>query len=309
MAKPRDARRTACLLLIGAASVTALAPAAQAATSTVGQSSFVPNEPCTNTTLFQTNVESGTSYTVQITGTIVSWSFHYGTATVLPGLKLKVFRLAAGPANTYKVIGESAAGTQVANTEGTYPASIPVQKGDVIGIYGGGSGGACNGSTGLIGDTISYKSGDFLVNSTETYTAGIPGYRIPVSAVVQPPPTISSLSPASGPPTGGTQTTIKGENFTGATAVNFGGATVAFNVNSDTQITTSSPAGPLGAVNVQVTTAAGQTTASGASQFTYATPVVVIQHTGKRAAALKKCRKKHGKAKRRCVRRAKKLPV
>jgi hypothetical protein len=30
--------------------------------------------------------------------------------------------------------------------------------------------------------------------------------------------------------------------------------------------------------------------------------------TGKRAAALKKCRKKHGKAKKKCIKRAKKLP-
>ena len=285
-----------CLLLIGAASVTALAPAAQAAASTVGQSSFVPNEPCTNTTLFQTNVESGTSYTVQITGTIVSWSFHYGTATVLPGLKLKVFRLAAGPANTYKVIGESAAGTQVANTEGTYPASIPVQKGDLHRHLRRRERGRLQRKHRPDRGHHLLQIRGFPGQFDRNVSAGIPGYRIPVSAVVQPPPTISSLSPASGPPTGGTQTTIKGENFTGATAVNFGGATVAFNVNSDTQITTSSPAGPLGAVNVQVTTAAGQTTASGASQFTYATPVVVIQHTGKRAAALKKCRKKHGKA-------------
>ena len=37
------------------------------------------------------------------------------------------------------------------------------------------------------------------------------------------PPTVTSVSPNSGPAAGGTSVTITGTNFTGATAVTFGG--------------------------------------------------------------------------------------
>ena len=55
-------------------------------------------------------------------------------------------------------------------------------------------------------------------------------------------PTVTSLSPTSGPATGGTAVTITGTGFTGATAVTFGGtAATAFTVNSATSITATSP--------------------------------------------------------------------
>jgi large repetitive protein len=82
-------------------------------------------------------------------------------------------------------------------------------------------------------------------------------------------PTVSSISPTSGPTAGGTSVVITGTNFTGATAVTFG-ATVAtgFTVNSATQITATSPAG-VGTVDVRVTTAGGASATSAADQFTY----------------------------------------
>jgi hypothetical protein len=61
-------------------------------------------------------------------------------------------------------------------------------------------------------------------------------------------PTVTSISPTSGPVSGGTSVTITGTGFTGATAVNFGGTAAAgFTINSATQITaTSRPVpGPL----------------------------------------------------------------
>src|SRR4029077_21284225 len=41
-------------------------------------------------------------------------------------------------------------------------------------------------------------------------------------------PTVSSLSPNTGPPGGGTSVTITGASFTGATEVDFGGIAVGF---------------------------------------------------------------------------------
>jgi hypothetical protein len=83
-------------------------------------------------------------------------------------------------------------------------------------------------------------------------------------------PTVTSIAPDTGSTSGGTQVTIAGTNFTGATAVNFGSTTAAsFVVNSDTQITVTSPAGSIGTVNVTVTTPGGTSVASSSAEFDY----------------------------------------
>jgi large repetitive protein len=88
-----------------------------------------------------------------------------------------------------------------------------------------------------------------------------------------PAPTVTSVTPNSGPTTGGTQVTIGGTNLTGATGVQFG-TTQATNVtvNSATSITATAPAGNAGAVDVTVTTAGGTSATSSADQFTYVVP-------------------------------------
>jgi hypothetical protein len=84
---------------------------------------------------------------------------------------------------------------------------------------------------------------------------------------------VTSVSPNSGPTTGGTSVTITGTNFTGATAVKFGStAATSFVVNSATSITATSPAGVLGAVDITVTTSAGTSATSSADQFSYGVP-------------------------------------
>ena len=67
------------------------------------------------------------------------------------------------------------------------------------------------------------------------------------------PPSISSILPSSGYTTGGTVVTITGSHFTGATAVYFGTvAATSFSVDSDTQITATSPAEGAGTYDVIV---------------------------------------------------------
>jgi len=80
-------------------------------------------------------------------------------------------------------------------------------------------------------------------------------------------PTVTSISPSGGPAAGGTSVTITGTNFTGASAVSFGGtAATSYTVNSATQITATAPAGS-GTVNITVTTTGG--TGTGMGLFTY----------------------------------------
>lgn len=88
-------------------------------------------------------------------------------------------------------------------------------------------------------------------------------------------PTITSISPSSGLPAGGSSVTITGTGFTGATAVNFGAtAATSYTVDSATQITATSPTGS-GTVDITVTTASGTSATSSADQFSYfAAPTV-----------------------------------
>jgi hypothetical protein len=67
--------------------------------------------------------------------------------------------------------------------------------------------------------------------------------------------TISSISPTSGPVSGGTLTTINGGGFESGASVSFGGANAtSVNFVSSTQLTAVTPAGTAGAVGVTVTT-------------------------------------------------------
>jgi hypothetical protein len=79
-------------------------------------------------------------------------------------------------------------------------------------------------------------------------------------------PTITSLSPNSGPTTGGTSVIVTGTGFTGPLTVRFGTTATTFTIDSATQITAIAPAGSPGTVQVTVTTSAG--TSDGAA-YTY----------------------------------------
>ena len=82
-------------------------------------------------------------------------------------------------------------------------------------------------------------------------------------------PTVSSITPASGPTSGGTTVTIDGSGFTGVTAVDFGAtAAASFTVSSGTQVSAVSPAG-TGTVDITVTGPAGTSATSSADRFTY----------------------------------------
>ena len=92
-------------------------------------------------------------------------------------------------------------------------------------------------------------------------------------------PTVTGISPASGPPAGGTAVVITGTNLTAATAVKFGATNATgYTVNSATQVTATSPAGSVGTVDITVVTAGGASATSASDQFSYVTaPTVTTQ--------------------------------
>ena len=102
--------------------------------------------------------------------------------------------------------------------------------------------------------------------------ADIGAFEGTVAVVV---PTVTSIDPTLGPVAGGTTVTIIGTGFTGAKEVYFGGTAALFTIDSDTQITATSPAG-TGTVDVTVATDAGTSAASAADQFTYLVPALTV---------------------------------
>jgi hypothetical protein len=84
-------------------------------------------------------------------------------------------------------------------------------------------------------------------------------------------PTISSLSPTSGPTSGGTTVTIIGTNFNDVTGVSFAGtAATSFDRISSTEIRAITPARPAGAAGVIVANTSGSAIAT--TVFTFVAP-------------------------------------
>jgi DNA-binding beta-propeller fold protein YncE len=87
-----------------------------------------------------------------------------------------------------------------------------------------------------------------------------------------PAPTVTGLLPNAGPPSGGTTVAITGTNFANVTEVRFGSTkATSFTVNSETSISAVAPVG-TGAVEVTVSTGAGESSAGEADRFSYGVP-------------------------------------
>src|SRR6185437_5148087 len=111
-------------------------------------------------------------------------------------------------------------------------------------------------TAGPVNVTINTGAGVSVVNANTTFTYGNL-------------PTVTGMTPITGPSAGGTPVTIIGTGFTGATSVSFGGTPVVPTVVSDTQITVSTPTHAAGTFPVVVTTPAGASTSNAFSSFTF----------------------------------------
>ncbi|NQE67706.1 IPT/TIG domain-containing protein [Nocardia gamkensis] len=85
-------------------------------------------------------------------------------------------------------------------------------------------------------------------------------------------PTITAITPTSGPTTGGTSVTIAGTGFTGPLTVRFGSTATTFTIDSAIQITAVAPAGSAGPVQVTVSDSSG--TSNGATYTYLAVPAL-----------------------------------
>jgi len=102
-------------------------------------------------------------------------------------------------------------------------------------------------------------------------------------------PTITGISPSSGPIVGGTSVVITGTGFSDATSVKFGSSAANITANTATSITAVSPAGSVETIHVTVTTAGGTSDTNTSDKFTYfgaptftSTPAVITVDYGKK---------------------------
>jgi hypothetical protein len=107
---------------------------------------------------------------------------------------------------------------------------------------------------------------DFIIQAADSLAnTATKAFTLAVSALA---PTVTSVSPSSGPTAGGNSVTIAGTTFTGATSVTFGGtAATSLAVVNATTITATVPAGAAGSASVIVITPAGSNAAN--TLYTY----------------------------------------
>jgi hypothetical protein len=207
----------------------------------------------------------------------------------------------------------------VNNSQGSFtcnPASGPsnnftVNQGDVVTlnlVVGAGDTSTANPAHIFLMETYAEQGVSFVKGQTRTFmftatTAGSflfvcnqptcsPSFHsnmfgmMVVNAVTTP--SIGSVSPNSGPASGGTAVTISGANFStsGTTTVTFGGSPATnVNVSNASTITATTPAHAVGAVDVVVNTGGQSATASGAFTYLSTQPTVtsITPNTGSTA--------------------------
>lgn len=123
-------------------------------------------------------------------------------------------------------------------------------------------------STGTLSGTptVSYNFSFTVIATDGSGSEGRTSYTLPV---VKPAPSISSISPTSGPVAGGTSVTINGSNFAEVNSISFGGTTTTdFSIENDGQrIVVTTPAHAASEVDVTVSALHAYVIRTGA--FTY----------------------------------------
>lgn len=264
------------------------ASAAEAAPITVGSpltGSFTPTKFNTVGTVASNGLpEPGAVVSSPVNGVVIAW--HVIDAQGGP-FKLRIAHPSGG---VFIGAGTSAPATPTSTSIQTFPTNLPIHAGDLIGIDN-------SQKEDEIG-VLEAKGASFIAWVPPLPEGGTspsaPGpLEVGFNAVVQPAPTLTAISPASGSIKGGTAVTVAGTDFANVSGVSFGGVPAAsFSVASEGQLTAVSPAvKKAGAVDVTVTTVAGTTAATTVDKFKYKACVVPKLNGKSLKAAKKKLRK------------------
>ena len=169
---------------LAALSLTASASPARAVT--IGQTGSPATTCADNIDRLQPTVTSGNAYVVPSTGGISNWTVTSWSTQALSGagqtLAMKVYRPLGG--STYMVVGRNGPHPLAVSTLNTFPASVAVKAGDVLGLSttpDAGLPGCRFGADGHLSHTGNLADGE----SGEFDAGGLNG-RLNVSAVIAP---------------------------------------------------------------------------------------------------------------------------
>ncbi|MGE3076519.1 MAG: IPT/TIG domain-containing protein [Dehalococcoidia bacterium] len=217
---------------------------------------------------------AATSYTV-VNSTTISAVTPAHTAGTVDVIVTTPTGLSANTSADNFVYGSAPAITSIS------PASGPLAGGTTVIITGTGFTGATGVTFGGVAAAITNTTSTSITVTSPAHTAGTVDVAVTTALGTSPNtaaddytytdgPTVTSLAPTSGTTAGGTTVVITGTGFTGATGVAFGATAAAdFDVDSDTQITATSPAHAAGTVDVLVTTPEGTSPNTTADNFTF----------------------------------------
>jgi YVTN family beta-propeller protein len=167
------------------------------------------------------------------------------------------------------------------------PAAGPLAAGTVVTITGTGLSGATKILFGTVAATGVSCTATSCTATAPAGTAGMVNVQVTaiggVSAAVAGDkytytavPTVTAVSPITGPVSGGASVKVTGTNLASVTAVTFGQGNNATGIScTATACTVTAPAGSAGTVNVQVTSPGGTSATATGDQYTYAGAPVV----------------------------------
>lgn len=267
-------RRLTMVVAAVAAVCLAFAGSAQAAIISVGSvlpEKFESVEFGRPQTFFNTALpESGATLTSPVNGAIVKWR--------MQGAKGGPFYLRVLHPNgkgAYEAAGTSLGATPASEGLEEFATNLKIKAGDLIGVDPTNA----NDKIG-VADVSGASYATIFPRPTDGSVVppaeAISGKEIELSALIQPQPEVTLVSPPFGPVTGGTIVTITGQNFSQASEVKFGSTPAAtFKVDNDTEITATTPKALLpGQVDVAVTTFAGTNPNTHFDDFVYTACVV-----------------------------------
>jgi hypothetical protein len=261
------------VMAVVAAVCALFASAAQASVISIG--SVLPKEPTPTKfdrvqTLFNTALpEPGATLASPVNGAIVRWR--------IQGAKGGPFYLRVLHPNGkggYEAAGTSQGALPADEGLQTFNTNLKIKAGDLIGIDPT-SGEDLIGVVDVSGASYASIFPTPFEGSVVPSSESISGKEIELAAEIQPEPEITAVSPPFGSIAGGTVVTITGTNFNQASEVKFGGTATGFTVDSDTEITVTSPkAVRPGNVDLSVTTFAGTNPNTRFDDYTYLACVV-----------------------------------
>jgi len=280
-------------LTLAAVLAFAMTTAAQASPITFGSTLTGPFEPGEASGLSATFAnlgfnEPGTRATSPVSGAIISWR----VADASGPFRLRVLRPSDGGYNAAVSSSTGFASGGPGSGVQTFAAAVPIQAGDLIGLDIN-EGDKIGIKSGEPADIVAAWSPPIPDGATQAPLVTQSKVEVAYNATVQPAPTLTAISPASGSIKGGTAVTVTGTDFANVSGVSFGGVPAAsVAVTNEGLLTAVAPATKkAGAVDVTVTTVAGTTPLVIPDKFTY-TACVVPKLNGKKLKAAKKKLKK-----------------